>query len=115
LTKSTVIHLHSEYPSSLLTKQRQIPLRPSGDTSLTRGLLQHDHILEIGTDKEDINYYGAYVGNYGSTLLNIYRESPDFRYASATFMSLFKMGKNHYNSVGKAASQEIGGGIDWPA
>ena len=72
-------------------------------------------VLEVVDGTEDINDYGAYVENYGTTLLDIYRASPDSNPASPTFKSLFNWGKDHYNSVGKAAGREIGGGVDWGA
>ena len=69
-------------------------------------------VLEVVDGTEDINDYGAYVENYGTTLLDIYRASPDSNPASPTFKSLFNWGKDHYNSVGNAAGREIGGGVD---
>ena len=72
-------------------------------------------VLEIVTGTEDTNDYGAYVENYGTTLLDIYRASPDSNPASTTFKSLFNWGKFHYDNSGKAAGREIGGGIDWGA
>ena len=72
-------------------------------------------VLEIVTGLEDVNDYGAYVENYGTTLLDIYRASPDSNPASPTFKSLFNWGKDHYNTVGKAAGREVGGGVDWGA
>jgi len=72
-------------------------------------------VLEVVTGTEDINDYGAYVENYGTTLLDIYRASPDSNPASPTFKSLYNWGKDHYNTVGKAAGRQIGGGVDWGA
>ena len=72
-------------------------------------------VLEVVDGTEDINDYGAYVENYGTTLLDIYRASPDSNPSSESFKSLFNWGKDHYNSVGKAAGREIGGGVDWGA
>lgn len=72
-------------------------------------------VLEIVDGTEDVNDYGAYVENYGTTLLDIYRSSPDSNPSSPTFKSLFNWGKDHYNSVGKAAGRQINGGTDFGA
>ena len=40
----------------------------------------------------------AHVENYGTTLLDIYRASPDSNPASDSFKSLFNWGKDHYNT-----------------
>jgi hypothetical protein len=72
-------------------------------------------ILEIVDGTEDVNDYGAYVENYGTTLLDLYRSSPDSLPNSPTYKSLFNWGKEHYNIVGKAAGRQIDGGADWGA
>lgn len=72
-------------------------------------------VLEIVDGTEDVNDYGAYVENYGTTLLDLYRSSPDSNPASPTYKTLFNWGKDHYNSVGKAAGRAIDGGADWGA
>jgi Calx-beta domain/RTX calcium-binding nonapeptide repeat (4 copies) len=60
----------------------------------------------------DSNDYGAYVENYGSTLLDIYRK--DARAVmNGGAMSLFAWGKEHYTNWGKAEGREISGGVDW--
>ena len=58
-------------------------------------------MLEIIDGTEDVNDYGAYVENYGTTLLDIYRASPDSNPASDSFKSLFNWGKDHYNTVAR--------------
>ena len=77
--------------------------------------LKQGRVLEIIDGTEDVNDYGAYVENYGTTLLDIYRASPDSNPASDSFKSLFNWGKDHYNTVGKAAGRQIGGGADFGA
>jgi hypothetical protein len=62
----------------------------------------------------DSNDYGAYVENYGTTLLDIYRTDPRAEINGGT-MSLFAWGKEHYTKSGKAAGREITGGVDWGA
>ena len=65
-----------------------------------------------GTTLVDSNDYGAYVENYGSTLLDIYRK--DARAViNGGAMSLFAWGKEHYTNWGKAEGREISGGVDW--
>ena len=68
-----------------------------------------------GNSNLDIKDYGAYVENYGTTLLDIYRASPESNQSSSTFKSLFNWGKDHYKNNGKAAGREIDGGVDWGA
>ena len=77
--------------------------------------LKQGRVLEIVDGTEDVNDYGAYVENYGTTLLDIYRASPDSNPASDSFKSLINWGKDHYNTVGKAAGRQIGGGADFGA
>lgn len=72
-------------------------------------------VLEVVTGTEDVNDYGAYVENYGTTLLDIYRSSPDSNPSSPTYKSLFNWGKEHYNTVGKQAGRQINGGADYGA
>jgi len=72
-------------------------------------------VLEVVDGTEDTNDYAAYVENYGTTLLDIYRRSPDSLPSSPTFKSLFNWGKEHFNTSGKAAGRQIDGGADWGA
>lgn len=72
-------------------------------------------VLEIVDGAEDVNDYAAYVENYGTTLLDLYRKSPDSNPASPSFKSLFNWGKNHYLTLGKSAGRLIDGGADWGA
>ena len=67
-----------------------------------------------GTDGilPDSNDYGAYVENYGITLLDIYRIDPRAVVNGGT-MSLFAWGKEHYTNWGKAEGREITGGVEW--
>ena len=62
----------------------------------------------------DSNDYGAYVENYGTTLLDIYRKDPRAVSNGGT-MSMFAWGKEHYTNWGKAEGREITGGVDWGA
>jgi hypothetical protein len=62
----------------------------------------------------DTNDYGAYVENYGSTLLDIYRKDTRAVRNGGT-MSMFEWGKEHYIKWGKAEGREILGGVDWGA
>ena len=55
--------------------------------------------------------YGAYVENYGSTLLDIFRKDPR-AVSNGGSMSMFGWGKEHYNKFGKAEGREILGGVD---
>lgn len=81
---------------------------------LTSGSKQ-GRVLKVEDGTEDINDYAAYVENYGTTLLDIYRNSPASNPASPSYQSLFSWGKSHYNSVGKKAGRLIDGGADWGA
>jgi len=67
-----------------------------------------------GTDGilPDSNDYGAYVENYGITLLDIYRVDSRAVVNGGT-MSLFAWGKEHYTNWGKAEGREISGGVEW--
>ena len=67
-----------------------------------------------GTDGilPDSNDYGAYVENYGITLLDIYRVDKRAVVNGGT-MSLFAWGKEHYTNWGKAEGREISGGVEW--
>lgn len=71
-------------------------------------------ILEVEGEAEDTIDYGAYVENYGTTLLDIYRID-----ARATVnggsLSKFEWGKEHYSNWGQAEGRESNGGIDWGA
>ena len=60
----------------------------------------------------DSNDYGAYVENYGITLLDIYRVDSRAVVNGGT-MSLFAWGKEHYNNWGKAEGRDITGGVEW--
>ncbi len=72
-------------------------------------------VLEVVTGTEDTNDYGAYVENYGTTLLDIYRGETSSDPTSNDFKSLFNWGKSHYQNNGKAAGRELTGGVDWGA
>ncbi len=72
-------------------------------------------VLEVVTGTEDTNDYGAYVENYGTTLLDIYRGETSSDSTSNDFQSLFNWGKSHYENNGKAAGRELTGGVDWGA
>ena len=71
-------------------------------------------VLEVVKGDEDINDYGAYVENYGTTLLDIYRQDPRASINGGS-MSLFNWGRDHYIRSGQAAGREIDGGVDWGA
>lgn len=71
-------------------------------------------VLEVIDGTEDINDYGAYVENYGSTLLDIYRRDPR-SVVNGGGLSMFNWGKEHFNGLGQAAGREISGGVDWGA
>ena len=71
-------------------------------------------VLEVVTGNEDINDYGAYVENYGSTLLDIYRKDPR-SVVNGGSLSMFNWGKEHFNSLGQTAGRQISGGVDWGA
>ena len=71
-------------------------------------------VLQVKTGKEDTNDYGAYVENYGTTLLDEYRK--DSRaIINGGELSLFNWGKDHYNTMGKARGRQINGGADFGA
>ncbi|KZR84665.1 hypothetical protein PMIT1342_00026 [Prochlorococcus marinus str. MIT 1342] len=71
-------------------------------------------VLEVKTGKEDANDYGAYVEDYGTTLLDEYRK--DSRaIINGGRLSLFNWGKEHYNTMGKARGRQIDGGADFGA
>ena len=71
-------------------------------------------VLEVVTGTEDTKDYGAYVENYGTTLLDIYRKDVRAPINGGT-LSMFAWGKEHYNNWGKAEGREIDGGVDWGA
>ena len=71
-------------------------------------------VLEVVTGTEDTKDYGAYVENYGTTLLDIYRKDPRAT-TNGGSMSMFAWGKEHYNNWGRAEGREIDGGVDWGA
>ena len=71
-------------------------------------------VLDIVDGTEDINDYGAYVENYGITLLDAYRKDPR-AIMNGGYLSLFNWGKEHYNTLGKARGRQIDGGADFGA
>ena len=71
-------------------------------------------VLEIVDGTEDINDYGAYVENYGITLLDAYRKDPR-AIMNGGSLSLFNWGKEHYNTLGKTRGRQIDGGADFGA
>ena len=79
---------------------------------LTGGQAQGRSIPDTTGVFADTNDYGAYVENYGITLLDIYRKDPRVAENGGT-LSLFAWGKEHYNTVGKAAGRDISGGVEW--
>ena len=62
--------------------------------------------MEVLTGTEDTKDDGAYVENYGTTLLDIYRMDPRAAINGGT-LSVF--------AWGKAEGREIDGGVDWGA
>jgi len=72
-------------------------------------------VLKVTTGKEDLNDYGAYVENYGTTLLDVYRSGTAATNPYGDKRSLFEWGKWHYDNFGKAEGRQIGGGVDWGA
>lgn len=72
-------------------------------------------VLDVIDGSEDTKDYAAYVENYGTTLLDIYRNSPESNPSSPNYQSLFNWGKQHFNSVGRKAGRLIDGGADWGA
>jgi len=75
---------------------------------------KNGRVLEVVTGAEDTKDYGAYVENYGTTLLDIYRKDARASINGGN-MSMFAWGKEHYNSTGMAAGRQIDGGVDWGA
>jgi len=63
----------------------------------------------------DLNDYGAYVENYGTTLLDVYRSGTAATNPYGDKRSLFEWGKWHYDNFGKAEGRQIAGGVDWGA
>jgi len=72
-------------------------------------------VLKVTTGKEDLNDYGAYVENYGTTLLDVYRSGTAATNPYGDKRSLFEWGKWHYDNFGKAEGRQIAGGVDWGA
>ena len=71
-------------------------------------------VLEVVDGTEDVNDYAAYVENYGTTLLDIYRRDPRATINGGS-MSLFNWGKEHFQKSGQAAGRLVDGGADWGA
>ena len=76
--------------------------------------IKNGRVLEVVTGEEDTKDYGAYVENYGTTLLDIYRKDARASINGGN-MSMFAWGKEHYNNTGMAAGRQIDGGVDWGA
>jgi len=72
-------------------------------------------VLKVTTGKEDLNDYGAYVENYGTTLLDVYRSGTAATNPYGYKRSLFEWGKWHYDNFGKTEGRQIAGGVDWGA
>lgn len=79
---------------------------------LTGGQAEGRSMVETSGILTDSNDYGAYVENYGITLLDIYRVDSRAVVNGGT-MSLFAWGKEHYTNWGKAEGREISGGVEW--
>ena len=79
---------------------------------LTAGQAEGRVMVDTSGILFDSNDYGAYVENYGITLLDIYRKDPRAVVNGGT-MSLFAWGKEHYTNWGKAEGREITGGVEW--
>ncbi len=96
-------------------------IKPTGQT---KSAYAEQHYLNYGADEgrlllqsdpsDDLNDYGAYVENYGTTLLDIYRK--DTRaIINGGSMSMFAWGKEHYSNWGKLEGRQLSGGVDWGA
>jgi len=67
-------------------------------------------LLKVAGKGDDLNDYGAYVENYGATLLDVYRSG-----VGPSSSSLFAWGKWHYETFGKGEGRDVNGGVDWGA
>jgi len=72
-------------------------------------------VLKVTTGKEDLNDYGAYVENYGTTLLDVFRTGVGPTDRGDRKLSLFEWGKWHFETYGKAEGRDVSGGVDWGA
>ena len=72
-------------------------------------------ILKVTSPADDLNDYGAYVENYGTTLLDVYRSGVAATNPYGDKRSLFEWGKWHYETYGKAEGRDVSGGVDWGA
>ena len=72
-------------------------------------------ILKVASTSDDLTDYGAYVENYGTTLLDVYRSGVGTTNEDGSKKTLFEWGKWHYQEFGKAEGREIAGGVDWGA
>jgi len=72
-------------------------------------------VIKVTTGKEDLNDYGAYVENYGTTLLDVFRTGVGPTDRGDRKLSLFEWGKWHFETFGKAEGRDVSGGVDWGA
>ena len=80
-----------------------------------RGGLKSGRVLEYTNPLQDVNDYGAYVENYGTTLLDVYRSNPVSNPNSPVYKTLFQWGQFHFHNMGKSAGRQLNGGVDWGA
>lgn len=94
-----------------------------GKTGMSKADFGRSHYSEYGLREgrslvegrdSDLSDYGAYVENYGSTLLDVYR-SNRLSIEELKDATLFEWGKWHYRNYGKREGRNLSGGIDWGA
>ena len=78
-----------------------------------QGGYKSGRVLDYNDVSQDVNDYGAYVENYGSTLLDIYRSKDASNPDSPEYLTLFEWGKRHYQTMGRSNGRQLEGGVDW--
>lgn len=96
-------------------------IKPSGQSKAAFG---ENHYINNGQFEgrvlkselsSDLNDYGAYVENYGTTLLDVFRTGVGPSDRGDRKLSLFEWGKWHYETYGKTEGRDVRGGVDWGA
>jgi len=96
-------------------------IKPSGQSKAAFG---ENHYINNGQFEgrvikpdlsSDLNDYGAYVENYGTTLLDVFRTGVGPSDRGDRKLSLFEWGKWHFETYGKSEGRDVKGGVDWGA
>ena len=97
-------------------------IKPSGQSKAAFGENHYinfgyneGRVLKVTSTSDDLNDYGAYVENYGTTLLDVFRSGVGPSDRGDRKLSLFEWGKWHFETYGKDEGRSVGGGVDWGA